>query len=100
MDLDVKINANPTVHKRVDIHRDEGADDGQIEDFSARQPIDEAEIFDLIRDICDPEHPHSLEELKVLQLDSVTIDDVKSLIKIQFTPTIPHCSMSTLIGCA
>lgn len=63
-----------------------------------REPFDGQEIFDLIRDISDPEHPHSLEELKVLSLDSVTINDEASAIHIQFTPTIPHCSMSTLIG--
>ncbi|CAL8148900.1 unnamed protein product [Orchesella dallaii] len=26
------------------------------------------------------------------------VDNVKNLIKINFTPTIPHCSMATLIG--
>lgn len=32
------------------------------------------------------------------QPDSVTIDHDSGVVQIQFTPTIPHCSMATLIG--
>lgn len=55
-------------------------------------------IIDLIRNINDPEHPLSLEELHVLEENNVTVDNEKNFIKILFTPTIPHCSMATLIG--
>lgn len=34
-----------------------------------------------IRDIKDPEHPHSLEELKVLTEESVEVDDEKSYVR-------------------
>ena len=34
-----------------------------------------------------------------MQPDGVVIDNDTGMISIRFTPTIPHCSMSTLIGC-
>ena len=60
--------------------------------------IDEREVFDMIRNLQDPEHPLTLEELNVLDIDSVEIDQKKSICRVEFTPTIPHCSMATLIG--
>eukprot|EP00041_Stephanoeca_diplocostata_P026789 m.728162 g.728162 ORF g.728162 m.728162 type:complete len:158 (-) comp23044_c0_seq10:2333-2806(-) len=67
-------------------------------DDDVADPIDAREIFDLIRNINDPEHPNSLEELNVLQEDHIIVDDANNMVKVQFTPTIPHCSMATLIG--
>lgn len=32
------------------------------------------------------------------QVEDVHVDNDKSRIEIMFTPTVPHCSMSTLIG--
>ncbi|GAX20307.1 hypothetical protein FisN_9Hh012 [Fistulifera solaris] len=66
-------------------------------------PITASEIFELIRHIQDPEHPHSLEALGVVklnQIDIVTNNNNKhhNKITVEFTPTIPHCSMATLIG--
>ncbi|CAG8711046.1 1324_t:CDS:2, partial [Acaulospora morrowiae] len=43
-------------------------------------------------------HPLTLEELNVTQLDHVKIDSKNNRVLIEFTPTIPHCSMATLIG--
>ncbi|RIA84556.1 hypothetical protein C1645_698554 [Glomus cerebriforme] len=90
------INANPTIYAtsknslRVITADDENED---IEDM-----IDSREVFDLIRSISDPEHPLTLEELNVTQLEHVTVDDNNDSVVIEFTPTIPHCSMATLIG--
>lgn len=56
------------------------------------------DLIDLIRNINDPEHPLSLEELHVLEQSRVQVDCEKNEVSIQFTPTIPHCSMATLIG--
>ena len=66
------------------------------------------EIFDIIRTIQDPEHPNSLEQLGVVSLDQVKLSLARDRkeksnrnqneITIRFTPTIPHCSMATLIG--
>lgn len=93
-------------------------------------------IIDLIRDIKDPEHPHTLEELNVIKESDITLrhpppvslpnpgpsqihtssntlpsqseigasagsnftDDEEVWIRVQFTPTVPHCSLATLIG--
>ncbi|KAK1698681.1 hypothetical protein QYE76_015378 [Lolium multiflorum] len=51
-----------------------------------------------IRDIKDPEHPYSLEELNVVTEDSVEISNELSHVRVTFTPTVEHCSMATLIG--
>ncbi|KAK4015223.1 MIP18 family protein galla-2 isoform X1 [Daphnia magna] len=67
-------------------------------DESVKDPIDEREIFDLLRDISDPEHPMSLEELNVVQITNIEVDDHENSVKVFYTPTIPHCSMATLIG--
>lgn len=74
-----------------------------------RDGIDAEEVFEIIRNIQDPEHPNSLESLGVVRLAHVTVVDLKSVPKeeskgklskvdVRFTPTIPHCSMATLIG--
>lgn len=51
-----------------------------------------------MRDIRDPEHPYSLEQLSVLSEESITVDEKLGRILITFTPTIQHCSMATVIG--
>merc|ERR1712038_121046 len=78
-----------------------------------RDPIEPEEIFDIIRNIQDPEHPLTLEQLNVVNLNHISVNDVSvhneeedagegrddlSTIDVRFTPTIPHCSMATLIG--
>ncbi|KAI9508693.1 hypothetical protein F5148DRAFT_1193320 [Russula earlei] len=61
------------------------------------EPIDADEIFDLIRSISDPEHRSmTLEELAVVSAPQISV--VPSRVLIEFTPTVPHCGMSTLIG--
>ena len=65
---------------------------------SVRDPIDPQEVFDHIKDINDPEHPYSLEQLDVVSQTRVHVDDVSNRICVSFTPTVPHCSMATLIG--
>ena len=52
----------------------------------------------IIRNINDPEHPLTLEQLNVVEEKNIDINDKTSYLKILFTPTIPHCSMATLIG--
>lgn len=53
---------------------------------------------DLIRCINDPEHPLTLEELNVVEEGQVEVSDRENYVSVRFTPTIPHCSMATLIG--
>lgn len=55
-------------------------------------------LTDLIRFINDPEHPLTLEELHVVEQSLIKVDNDKNEVFLNFTPTIPHCSMATLIG--
>lgn len=87
-------NINPNVYDKCK-ERETTADE---EDENIADPFDSREIFDLIRNINDPEHPLTLEELHVVQEDLIKVDDQGNEVSIQFTPTIPHCSMATLIG--
>ncbi|PPR05996.1 hypothetical protein CVT26_005718 [Gymnopilus dilepis] len=66
------------------------------DDADDLEPIDQDEIFDLIRSIYDPEHPNTLEELRVVSAPQITVG--ANHVKVEFTPTVPHCGMSTLIG--
>ncbi|KAI6652723.1 hypothetical protein LOD99_4109 [Oopsacas minuta] len=63
-------------------------------DFSA------CDIYDLIRDIKDPEFSQTLEELKVLREDLIQVSVYSDVldIRITFVPTVPHCHLATLIG--
>mmetsp|Transcript_3746 Transcript_3746/g.16375 ORF Transcript_3746/g.16375 Transcript_3746/m.16375 type:complete len:95 (+) Transcript_3746:208-492(+) len=62
----------------------------------------EATIYELLRDIRDPEHPNTLEELSVIEKENIRISEpeefMKPVVKVQFVPTVPHCSMASLIG--
>ncbi|KAL9987227.1 hypothetical protein ACROYT_G001498 [Oculina patagonica] len=59
------------------------------------------EVYDIIKDIRDPELPQTLEELKVIEEEFIKIDGIGNdeySIKVEFKPTVPHCSLATLIG--
>ncbi|KAH8362006.1 hypothetical protein KR084_000676, partial [Drosophila pseudotakahashii] len=56
-------NINPNVYDKIK-ERVLTAND---EDENVSDPFDKREIFDLIRNINDPEHPLTLEELHVVQ---------------------------------
>ena len=60
--------------------------------------IDALEIFDLIREIKDPEHPYTLEQLNVVSEDKCEVDLEENICKVWFSPTVDVCSMATLIG--
>ncbi|XP_071455490.1 MIP18 family protein galla-1 [Hetaerina americana] len=59
-------------------------------------------IYDFIRNIRDPEKPATLEDLHVVSEDCVQIsklmDSNAVYVRIEFNPTVPHCSLATLIG--
>lgn len=89
------INANPVVYEKKERRvRSVPCDTDEY----AVEPIDQLEIFDHIRDIKDPEHPYSLEELKVITEDAIEVDDKRCYVRVTFTPTVEHCSMATVIG--
>ena len=52
----------------------------------------------MIRHITDPEHPNTLEDLAVLNLEDIAVMRQTSEVRVDFTPTIPNCGMATLIG--
>ncbi|MBN3318747.1 FA96A protein, partial [Atractosteus spatula] len=59
------------------------------------------EVYDVIRTIRDPEKPNTLEELDVVSEKCVEVQEIgeeEYLIIIRFCPTVPHCSLATLIG--
>ncbi|CAI8588246.1 unnamed protein product [Vicia faba] len=90
------INANPVIYEKK--QRQQRSTQSLPADEYAVEPIDQLEIFDHIRDIKDPEHPYSLEELKVITEEAVEVDDQNSYVRVTFTPTVEHCSMATIIG--
>ena len=91
------LNENPDLFDVATERR--SADDTARElDPSVRDPLDELEVFEMIRGIKDPEHPHTLEQLRVVQRSLIRVDDARGRVYVNFTPTIPHCSMATLIG--
>uniref|UniRef100_A0A8D2LDV2 Cytosolic iron-sulfur assembly component 2B n=1 Tax=Varanus komodoensis TaxID=61221 RepID=A0A8D2LDV2_VARKO len=87
-------NANPLVYRR----QGERPVTAREEDDELPDAFDDREVFDLIRSINDPEHPLTLEELNVVEQVRVKVNDAESTVSVEFTPTIPHCSMATLIG--
>jgi len=121
-------NANPTVHKtaaekhsKLGAFLDDDFDEEELdltysgaesssgsdmdEDGASKkgeasdEPIDAQEVYDLIRSITDPEHPLTLEQLAVVSEEQIqVIHGDKPKVLVEFKPTIPHCSMATLIG--
>eukprot|EP01018_Ginkgo_biloba_P001185 Gb_13951 [translate_table: standard] len=62
------INANPVVHAKKERSI-------RPEDTSPHDAVDALDIYDSVRDIRDPEHPYSLEQLSVLSEESVSVDE-------------------------
>eukprot|EP01007_Sphenomonas_quadrangularis_P001360 NODE_2300_length_630_cov_298.888124_g1950_i0.p1 GENE.NODE_2300_length_630_cov_298.888124_g1950_i0~~NODE_2300_length_630_cov_298.888124_g1950_i0.p1 ORF type:complete len:166 (+),score=13.87 NODE_2300_length_630_cov_298.888124_g1950_i0:34-531(+) len=89
-------NPTPVIHEVKRYKR--AASNAGLEKEDEREPIDPLEVFELIRHIKDPEHPNTLEELKVTEIEGISVNDVSGELEVLFTPTIPHCTMSTLIG--
>ncbi|OCF32413.1 hypothetical protein I317_05612 [Kwoniella heveanensis CBS 569] len=94
--------ANEALDGEDDVYLQYGAGDGGDASGSGsgseeeREDIDAEEVYDLLRSITDPEHPVSLEALRVVNPNDIHVAGNRVLVYL--TPTIPHCSMSTLIG--
>ena len=95
-----KLNENPTVYAvSAQSRRHYALDElSGLADESSVEPFDSQEVFELIRDIQDPEHPLTLEQLNVLECTNIHINNETSRVEIFFTPTVPHCSMSVSPG--
>lgn len=98
-------NANPVVKatsstvKRFDIFADDDwsdySDEARIasdeDDVDAIEDIDAQEVYDLIKNINDPEHPLTLEQLSVVNCDHITVKHgPRPSILIEFTPTVSN----------
>ncbi|OVA02849.1 protein of unknown function DUF59 [Macleaya cordata] len=104
------INANPIVYKRKESRKCDPIAPADVDEYAVK-PIDQRElnfhhnhifisltILNHIRDIKDPEHPYSLEELNVISEDAVEVDDKHSRVRVTFTPTNLYCSFAQRIG--
>jgi len=100
-------NPNPTIFQIKNIDQETMKKRKQDElNPDIEDEIDEIEsnyqfyhlVYDLIKNINDPEHPLTLEQLNIVSVPQIKIDHDKKYIRVFFTPTIPNCSMSTLIG--
>ena len=89
------MNLNPTVYQRKDIDELRREVGFSYDDYG---DIDSIEVFDLVRDIEDPEHPLTLEELHVIDYEDIKVDDSLKQITVYFNPTVPNCSSASLIG--
>ncbi|KAF7698516.1 MIP18 family protein galla-2 [Cucumispora dikerogammari] len=86
------MNSSPTIHKIDEIE-------------SIVLPLElsntnENQIFSLIYNIRDPEHPHTLAELSIVSPQNIIKFQLDNIIhwQINITPTIPHCSLASIIG--
>eukprot|EP01029_Cantina_marsupialis_P028477 TRINITY_DN776219_c0_g1_i1.p1 TRINITY_DN776219_c0_g1~~TRINITY_DN776219_c0_g1_i1.p1 ORF type:complete len:160 (+),score=40.46 TRINITY_DN776219_c0_g1_i1:59-538(+) len=91
----MSVNKNPTIYK---ITKSERIDTLNDLNSNGKEDWDSLEVFELIRHIRDPEHPLSLEQLKVVQPNLVHVNNAKNEIDILIYPTIPHCTLAKLIG--
>ncbi|KAJ5675866.1 MIP18 family protein [Penicillium macrosclerotiorum] len=102
-----KTSVHPTgIFAAVPSPTDFLSSDSEGDEDLLEEPIDEQEIYDLIKSISDPEHPLSLGELAVVSLPDISIqptlptvpDSPLQTVTVLITPTITHCSLATVIG--
>ncbi|KAK9893359.1 hypothetical protein P389DRAFT_175346 [Cystobasidium minutum MCA 4210] len=96
-------SSSTALNKDVSMHEDGLTFEGQTESEHSSdeegEPIDSQEIFDLIRSTTDPEHPLTLEQLAVVSVEQCKVTNgPRPSVFVEFTPTVGHCSMATLIG--
>ena len=105
-------NVNPVVRERETVRRKEeggGGGGGGTSPFATkdalvqqvgqlasdeREPVDAIEVFEHIRDIADPEHPYSLEQLGVVSHQSIKVRNTTSRILILSLARFTSLSLS------
>ncbi|KAI5151125.1 hypothetical protein ENBRE01_1912 [Enteropsectra breve] len=97
-------NASPEIKKSLDPKAEIIMEDGYLKHVSLES------IFEIVRNIKDPEHPYTLEQLSVVEKagieygeysETLSLSNKNACIKyitVSFTPTVPHCSMAGVIG--
>ena len=91
-------NANPVIFDVSSSSLYVSPHDLVYENEDTLEYVTREEVFEYIRHLNDPEHPLTLEQLNVVSLENIVCLDPGNVVHIRFTPTIPHCSMATLIG--
>ena len=96
----MKQNLNPLIKTNLYKYRSDFLEERQKLENNDKieDEIDIYEIFDLIRNINDPEHPYNLEELNIISLEDIIVDNKNKIITVYFTPTIETCGFVSLIG--
>jgi metal-sulfur cluster biosynthetic enzyme len=87
-------NPNPTVFASPRYFR-QSQDDIDSPD---RELIDSLEIYEHIRNIFDPEHPLTLEQLHIVTPEDIHVNDAGGSVEVIFTPTVPNCSLPAVLG--
>ena len=87
---DCKTSPDDAIKDEISLNEFQETDDEKI-----------LEVFDTIRDIRDPEKEQTLEELNVVAEKMIDVRKMSCdeyLVNVHFTPTVPHCTLATLIG--
>ena len=87
-------NPNPVIYSTAQYIRSTQDD----LDSDEREPIDSLEIYEHIKNIVDPEHPLSLEQLHIVSPEDITVSEEDSRVSVVFTPTVPNCSLPAVLG--
>lgn len=75
------INPNPVLHERK-ARKPSGAQQRAASGGAlGREPIDAQEVYDHVRDVTDPEHPYTLEQLNVVAEDLIQVDDAHGTVR-------------------
>uniref|UniRef100_T1GIA3 MIP18 family-like domain-containing protein n=1 Tax=Megaselia scalaris TaxID=36166 RepID=T1GIA3_MEGSC len=82
---------------------EEIGEDALLSSLGYKDTLDLREtIYDCLRRIRDPEKPCTLEDLNVVYEEGIfVLPPTKSnvyCVRVEFNPTVPHCSLATLIG--
>lgn len=99
--MDNDDNPNPVVYKAADTltHRSlwDLLEPDDVSTDADADAVTTQEVYESLRWLSDPEHPNlTLEQLKVVEVGRVWVEDRR--IYVRFTPTVPTCSVATLIG--
>ena len=96
----IKQNLNPFVKTKLHKYKKDWLNERQkIEnDDNIEDKVDIYEVFEIIRNITDPEHRYNLEELNIISLEDISVDNDNRLITVYFTPTIANCGFASFIG--
>ena len=96
----IKQNLNPFVKTKLHKYKNDWLNERQKleNDDNIEDKVDIYEVFEIIRNITDPEHPYNLEELNIISLEDISVDNDNRLITVYFTPTIANCGFASFIG--